>query len=153
MWFCHYSTANKQIKLADPLIPLETIHFLEFDQKVNGFVETPVYEALFKLQAEIIALNEANKKEVLSVIFENSPARRGRSGDTIDIETTQLIMLLHLIDRWANVVQLSKALLKHLYGDDFVMPYLRPRSPIADMDDEIAAESASDDDVLNFLSR
>ncbi|MNW02522.1 hypothetical protein D3C71_1983230 [compost metagenome] len=55
------------------------------------------------------------------------------------------------MDRWANVVQLGLALLKHLNGDDFEMPYLRPRSPIADMNEEIAAESTSDADVIKFL--
>lgn len=145
----HLLGARFQTQIVDRA--LETSHFLEFDQNIDGFVETPVYEALFKLQAEMRDLNQANTVEVLSVIFENSPASRGDTGDTIDIETTKLLTFLHLMDRWTNVIQLGRALLKHLNGDDFEMPYLRPRSPIAGMNDQIAAESASDADVLKFL--
>jgi len=130
---------------------LETSYFLYFDKEVNGFVETPVYEALFKLQTEMRSLNRANTADVLSVIFENSPAQRGDTGDFIDIDTTKLLAFLHLMDRWSNVVELSQAILKHLYGNDFVMPSLRPRSPIADMNELIAAESPSDKDILKFL--
>lgn len=145
----HLLGARFQTQIVDRA--LETSYFLYFDQNVNGFVETPVYEALFKLQTEMRSLNRANTTDVLSVIFDNSPAQRGDTGDTIDIETTKLVAFLHLMDRWTNVVQLSQAILKHLNGDDFVMPYLRPRSPIADMNESIAAESPSDEDVFKFL--
>ncbi|WP_025153349.1 DUF4062 domain-containing protein [Morganella morganii] len=130
---------------------LETDYFLHFDQNVNGFVETPIYQSLFMLQAEIRSFNRANTTDVLSVIIENSPARRGKMGDTIDIETTKLLIFLHLMDRWTNIVQLSQAILLYLHGGRFVMPNLRPCSPIADMNESIAAESLSDDDISKFL--
>lgn len=149
MFGIHLLGARFQTQIVDRA--LETSYFLAFDKDANGFVETPVYEALFMLQAEMRTLNRANTTDVLSVIFENSPAQRRETGDKIDIETTKLIAFLHLMDRWTNVVQLSQAILKHLYGAEFQMPYLRPRSPIADMNEEIAAESASDEDVLEFL--
>lgn len=131
---------------------LETSYFLNFDHHVNAFVETPVYKALFKLQIEMRSLNRADKADVLSVIFKNAPAVRRNEGETIDIETVKLVPFLHLMDRWTNVVLLSKAIHKHLDGEEFVMPSLRPPSPIADMNEMIEAESPSDDDVFKFLA-
>ncbi|MGY5958045.1 DUF4062 domain-containing protein [Kosakonia sp. BK9b] len=150
MFGIHLLSDQFQTQIVDRA--LETSYFLNFDHHVNGFVETPVYEALFKLQIEMRSLNRANKAEVLSVIFDNSPNRRGKTGVTIDIETTSLVPFLHLMDRWTNVVLLSQAIHKHLDGKEFVMPSLRPPSPIADMNEMIAAESPSDEDVYKFLT-
>ncbi|HDR2351946.1 MAG: DUF4062 domain-containing protein [Enterobacter asburiae] len=149
MFGFHLLSAQFQTQIVDRA--LETSYFLYFDHHVNAFVETPIYEALFKLQIEMRSLKRANTADVLSVILDNSPVRRGDTGDTIDIETIKLVPFLHLMDRWTNIVLLSQAIFKHLDGEEFVMPPLRPRSPIADMNEMIAAESPSDEDVFEFL--
>ena len=63
----------------------------------------------------------------------------------------KLVQLLHAMERWANVIQLSSALLKHLEGAEFKMPFIFSDSPIEGMNEELDKERVSDDDVHKFL--
>ena len=81
------------------------------------------------------------------------PRERPRRADRLDVDTMSLILLLHLMDRWCNVIALCKAVIQHLDGADFVIPSLRPRSPIGNEQKRLANEDATEDDVDQFLNR
>lgn len=126
--------------------------FLEFDLATNSYKETPVQDALVRLQEEIRRFNQSNTSENLAVVFEHTPRRRASQANTIEIETTKLGGLLHLLDRWCNVLDLSASVLRYLDGEHFVLPNLRPDTPIQGMQSELDAERPSESDITSYLT-
>lgn len=125
--------------------------FLEYNLDADTYKETPVYEALFLLQDEVRKVNLSNTNETMSVVFEHTPIRLSRKSQTIEIATMKLFPLLHLMDRWANVIQLSGSLLHYIDTGIFHKPRLRPISPIIGMAEEIENEVPTDVEIDNFL--
>lgn len=125
--------------------------FLEFDLETNSYKETPVYEALLRLQDEIRRFNYANTSENLSVVFKYSPRARSTRAEKIEVETIQLAGLLHLIDRWSNVLDLSTSVLKHLEGAPFTFPGLRPDTPVQGMQQMLEDEKPTEQDISSFV--
>lgn len=126
--------------------------FLEFDLVSNSYKETPVHDALVRLQEEIRRFNDSNTSDNLSVVFQHSPRRRPFPTDSIEIETVKLAGLLHLLDRWSNVLELSAAILRHLDGKLFVFPNLRPDTPVQGMQEMLNAERPSEQDISSFVT-
>jgi hypothetical protein len=126
--------------------------FLHFDQVSNSFRETPVYEALLQLQDEIRRLIAANTAEVLSVVYENSRRTRGHVEKLVRVDTLKFGQFLNLLDRWVNVVQLTRALLQHFDGGEFSLPRLRPISPILGMSEQMAKETVTDSELDQFIA-
>jgi hypothetical protein len=126
--------------------------FLEFDLATNSYKETDVYEALLRLQDEIRRFNHSNKSEVLSVVFEHSPRRRVTNEVLVEIETVKLASLLHLLDRWSNILDLSSSILRYLDGRPFVIPRLRPDTPVQGMQDMLDDERPTDAEVSAYVS-
>lgn len=131
---------------------IESPFFLRFDAKQDQFVEEPAFKAIYQLRNEIRLLSRANTTEVLEVVFEYSPKNIGRNVEKFNMDTMKLLQLLHLLERWVNVIQLSSALLKHLQGAEFKMPFVFSGSPIEGMDKELEKERVTDLDVSNFLN-
>jgi len=126
--------------------------FLEFDLASNSYKETLVYEALLRLQEEIRRFAYSNTTDNLSIVFEHTPRKRTRQTDQIEIETVKLAGLLHLMDRWSNILDLSRSVLRHLDGEPFEMPELRPDTPIQGMQQQLDDEKPTDQDIDNFLA-
>lgn len=127
--------------------------FLRFDLESNSYKETPVYEALLLLQDEIRRFNRANTADTLSVVYENlTPNLSINTQSFVDVETIKLGALLHLLDRWCNILNLSCALIRHLDGNAFEMPQLWPFSPVQGMQVEIDRETATSDDVDAYIN-
>lgn len=127
--------------------------FLDFDLSTDSYKETPTYEALLLLQREIRKLNQANTSETLSIIYEYSPRDHPHRGETLQFETIKLATFLHLMDRWANVIELSLSLLRHMDGEPFKMPNLRPDSPIQGMQEMIEQEKLSASELDQFIAQ
>lgn len=127
--------------------------FLDFDLSTDSYKETPIYEALLLLQSEIRKLNRANTSETLSIIYEHSPRGQQHRGETLQIETMKLATFLHLMDRWANVIELSRSLLRHMDGEPFQIPNLRPDSPIQGMQEMLEQEKLSASDLDKFIAQ
>ena len=126
--------------------------FLEFDLASNSYKETLVYEALLRLQEEIRRFTYSNTNENLSIVFEHTPRRRVRQAARIEIETMKLAGLLHLLDRWSNILDLSTSILLHLDGVPFKMPNLRPDTPVQGMQQMLEDEKPTDQDINRFLA-
>ncbi len=126
--------------------------FLEFDLASNSYKETLVYEALLRLQEEIRRFTYSNTAENLSIVFEHTPRRRARQSARIEIETVKLAGLLHLLDRWSNILDLSTSILHHLDGAPFKMPDLRPDTPVQGMQQLLDDEKPTDQDINRFLA-
>lgn len=126
--------------------------FLEFDLASSSYKETLVYEALLLLQEEIRRFTYSNTTENLSVVFENTPRTRIRNSDQIEIETVKLAGLLHVLDRWSNILDLSTSILRHLDGEPFRMPNLRPDTPIQGMQQMLDDEKPTDNDINRFIA-
>ncbi|MEX3919391.1 DUF4062 domain-containing protein [Paraburkholderia sp. BR10872] len=127
--------------------------FLEFDLDSDSFQETPVYGALVRLDDEIRRFNECNTTDNRQVIFKHSPRARPSGASEVEIETMQLAGLLHLLDRWVNILELSVSLLKFLDGQAFQLPSLRPDTPVQGMEKELDAEKPSDDEITTFIAQ
>lgn len=125
--------------------------FLTFDLASDSYQETPVYEALLQLQDEVRRLKRANTAEVMSLVYKHSPKNQPRRGPTIDIDTTKLAIFLHSMDRWANVIELSRAILKHLDGGPFQPPSLRPSSPILGMEEQLIEQRITKEELDAFI--
>ncbi|HFE39273.1 MAG TPA: hypothetical protein ENK06_12805 [Gammaproteobacteria bacterium] len=68
------------------------------------------------------------------------------------MDTMKLLKLLHLLERWVNIIQLSRAILKHFQGEEFNMPFVFSDSPVEGMGKELKKEKVTDQDVSNFLN-
>lgn len=126
--------------------------FLQFDLASNSFRETPVQNALVKLQQEVVRFNVAITADNLSVVFKYTPVRRKANATSVEIETIKLAGLLNLLDRWSNIVDQCSSLLKYLDGAEFTPPSLRPDSPIQGMQEMLDAERPSDSDIDAYLA-
>lgn len=141
------------VRLHPVVVPqaLASSTFLAFDSDSDSYQETPAYEAIFSLQQEITSLTEGNISQALVIVFANTRNRRSQISDTIEVDTAKLADLLYLLDRWVNVVELSKSLLRHLDGCAFEPPVLRPRSPIQGMTEQIEEETPNEADIDSFV--
>jgi Domain of unknown function (DUF4062) len=138
----------------NPLIlhrALESSAFLTFDTTIGTYKVEPVYDALCILQDEIRRFTSANTSENIHVVFEHAPKGRRPGLDRIQIDTLKLISLLHLLDRWANIIQLTRSIILYLNGARFFMPQLRPRTPILEMEDQLKMERVTDQDLATFI--
>lgn len=141
------------LRLHPVILPqaLTSSAFLEYDLDADTYKETPAYEAMFLLQEEMRKVNLANTSETMSVVFEHTPIRRNRHSQTVEVATMKLISLLHLMDRWANVIQLSGSLLHYIDTGIFHKPQLRPISPMVGMAEQIENEVPTDTEIDNYL--
>lgn len=132
---------------------LESSVFLAVDSTTSKVRQEPVYVGLMQLADEVRALEKARKGDPFNIVFENSPRARPLRGETIDVDSNALVVLLHVLDRWCNVLEIAKAVLRHLDGGPYMHPTLRPRSPIKDESVQLGLEGADEDDVDRFLAR
>jgi len=126
--------------------------FLAFDRERERYVATPVYRALATLHEQVAAFNRACTTENLSVVFGHSKRARPNLGPVIDIPTHQLVGLLHLHDRWANVISLCEALIVHFEGAPWHAPSLRPDSPVQGMQADLDKERVKDAELSAYLA-
>ena len=131
---------------------IESPYFLKFNSKLNQYEEEPVYKAIYQLRKEIRLLSKVNTSDVLGVVFEHTPKNIGRDTENIYMDTMKLFQLLHLMERWVNVIQLSAAILKHLEGSKFKMPFIFTESPVEGMDEDMKKEQVTDSDVSRCLN-
>lgn len=143
---------NRQLHLVVLPQVLGKPTFLEFDLASNSFHETPAQSALVRLQDEVTRFNTSNTAETLSVVFKHTPRQRRADQKMVEIETVKLAALLHLLDRWSNIVVLCSSLLKYLDGGAFSMPSLRPDTPVQGMQEMLEAETASESDIDSYLA-
>ena len=126
--------------------------FLKFRPTVNAFEETRLHQALVSLRDEVRRFNESNNSESLAVIYEHSPRQRGYRNGTVAVEPMKLTGLLHLYDRWINIIELCTAIYRHLDGKPFVTPSLRSRSPVCGMDQKFDQEIPTVDEAIQFIN-
>ncbi|QEL17242.1 DUF4062 domain-containing protein [Limnoglobus roseus] len=110
--------------LASPL-------FMEYCSQTGTMAPLPVHTALVRLTIELESYEIARQKaDCLGLIGESGPRQRGGVGETIQVSTIKLLGILIMMDRVCNIIELSKAIIQHLDGQLFLMPSLRPRSPL-----------------------
>jgi hypothetical protein len=126
--------------------------FLKFNPALNAFEETPFHKAMSSLREEVRRFNESNTSESLAVVFEYTPRQRGYRDGSVSVEPIKLTGLLHLYDRWINIIELGIAIYQHLDGKPFVEPVLRPRSPVSGMDTEFDREFPTLDEAIGFIN-
>ncbi|WP_409479754.1 DUF4062 domain-containing protein [Pseudobdellovibrio sp. HCB154] len=144
-----------QIKYNPLILPraLQSSTFLKLDNTKGILLETPLYNALLNLQREIQLFSERNVAKDLSIITEYSPKRRQIHASIVSVKTLELVMFLYAIQRWSNIIELSKAIIKHLQGEDFKEPTLFGRSPVVGMNEEFEEETVTEDDIDDFLAK
>jgi hypothetical protein len=64
----------------------------------------------------------------------------------------KLCGLLHLYDRWINIIELCVAIYGHLDGKPFVEPLLRSRSPVRGMEEAYDQERPTADEIAAIFS-
>jgi hypothetical protein len=131
---------------------LLTNTFLEFSVSKGRYITTDVHDALTLLQNEIDLFNRANKTDTTQIIFQYSPVHRRGNPEFIEVETMKLWPLLHLLDRWVNIIELLKGLIVFLDGSNFEMPVLQPASPIKDILEGLERETISNEELDRYLS-
>lgn len=127
--------------------------FLEFDLESNMFCETPAYDAMLRLQDEITSFNSANTADKRKVIFDHTKGSRNRTVEFIDVQTSGLIEILGLFDRWVNILELSVALIKYIDGLPFPSLDLRPETPIQGMQEALDEEKPSEAEITDFIAK
>jgi len=112
--------------------------FLSQGPESGAYVQSPAYDALFKLTEEIRLYNQAATAKNLAVVDRFSRKKIGRVKREISLPTQEVLTLYGLAHRWINIVSLALALIRHLEDKPFIMPELMPHSPIQGVDEEAA---------------
>lgn len=146
----HLMGAKLQTRVLDHCMLTST--FVEYDTHAGNFASTPIHAALLKLSAEIDQFRMVEHNKVLSVIFEFSPKNGHRANSDKPIPTLKLFQILHLFDRWINIIEISKSIIKYLEDGNFIDPQIRPQSPIPDLNPQLESEAVNDKILKNFLS-
>ena len=142
------------VKINTLILPkaLSSSTFLNFDSGKGAYEEEPIYHALHLLQQEIDLLSKGNTAETLSIIYETSPRQRHREEETIRIKSIKLFAFLHLLQRWSNIIVLSKSIIKYLDGEIFEMPDIFERTPIPSMVEAIEKETVTQEEITQFIN-
>ena len=125
--------------------------FFEFDVSEGIFQDTPARRALNQLYLEIESVNEANVREIRSILYENVPICRSPHLTEIEIPALKLLPIYHLCHRWGNIILLGSAIIKYLRVGSFEEPQLFPLSPVEQMDRDLMQEAITEDEVREFL--
>jgi len=123
---------------------------MEYDQVTGEMKELPVQEALLKLLIELKNFSMKDTPDVPKLLLNDIPRRD--EPEYIKVESMKLMVLLHSIDRWSNIVDLCRTIIVHLEGQPFIMPKLRPQSPFyaeGDLDQEVATPEQVDEFLAN----
>lgn len=126
-------------------------YFLRFNPTLNAFEETPFHRAISSFREEVQRFNESNNSESMAVVFEHTPRQRGYRDGSVSVEPIKLTGLLHLYDRWINIIELGIAIYRHLEGRPFIEPKLRSRSPVQGMDQQFEQEFPTLDEAIAFI--
>ncbi|HEV7281975.1 MAG TPA: DUF4062 domain-containing protein [Pirellulaceae bacterium] len=110
--------------------------FMEYDRVSGEMREMPVHDALLKLLMEIQGFGLKDSSDLLKLVLKGFP--RSDQPQTTVVNSMHLFMLLHSIDRWSNIIDLCRSIVVFLEGGRFVVPNLRPRSPMYCDDDLVS---------------
>jgi hypothetical protein len=127
-------------------------YFLHFSPVLNAFEETLFHTALLNLRTEIRRFNECNSPDTMVVVYEHSPRQRFNREDTVAVEPNKLAGLLHLYDRWINIIELCIAIHRHLDGKSFAEPSLRNRSPVDGSTEQLGAGFPTVAETVLFIN-
>jgi len=130
---------------------LSSSAFLSFNTDSAAFEEQPIYRALQMLDEEVRLVTKGNKAETISIVFEHTPRLRAPSDTEVHLDSTKFLALLHLLQRWSNVVELSRSVILYLEGQEFMLPVLFDRSPILEMNKDLEAETVTDEELHEFV--
>ena len=125
--------------------------FFEFDVSEGIFQDTPARRALNQLYLEIESFNEANVREIRSILYENVPICCSPHLTEIEIPALKWLPIYHLCHRWGNIILLGSAIIKYLRVGSFEEPQLFPLSPVEQMDRDLMQEAITEDEVREFL--
>lgn len=125
--------------------------FLAFNADSNAFEEQLIYTTLHMLHEEIQLLTKGNNSETLSIVFEHTPRQRHPSDTEVQLDSTKFLALLHVLQRWSNVIEISKAVIRFLEGNELVVPRLFDKSPILEMNKDLEAESVTEKELYEFV--
>lgn len=131
---------------------LRTSTFIDYDPLLGRSSSTPVQNDLLCLVREIESFHLANNSDTLEVIFQFSPKNGYGGNQPIPVTTMKLCTLIHLYDRWINVINLSRELVQYLSGNPYIRPTLRPKSPIPDMNPQLEAEAVTETMLDKYLA-
>lgn len=125
--------------------------FLQFDNQKGAFLELPVHKALRALRKEIQKFSEFNTTDNLSVTYQYFPKDRPSGMTRVPLKTIELVMLLNLMQRWSNIIEYSRAIIRHLEGKPYVGPVVFGRSPVVGMNDVFKEGEVTDEELDAFI--
>jgi len=142
-----------QVRYSPFILPqaLRTAAFMRFDSQKGTFTETSLYNALLDLQREIQLFSKRDISEDLRIVTQNAPNRRATNLEVLSLNTFDFVSFMYTLQRWSNIIELSKAIIKCLQGEPFKRPVLFGRSPILGMNEEFAKETVTDKEIDQFI--
>lgn len=148
-----FSISLLGLSLTPMILPyvLSSPVFLAFNGDTNAFEEQPIYTTLQMLHEEIQLLTRGNNSENLAIVFEHTPRRRDPGDVEVHLDSTKFLTLLHVLQRWSNVIEISRSVIRFLEGHELVVPDLFDKSPILEMNQDLAAEMPTDEELLEFV--
>lgn len=124
---------------------------LKFDAGTDRIKEEPLFQIISDIRREIKSFMENREDEKLSMEILKILGPRSRS--TLNIQTHRLVIIQGFMDRAFNIASMSIAVLRHLDGEPFANPVLRPRTPLIDQVQGLEEERVTTEDVANYLSQ
>jgi hypothetical protein len=126
--------------------------FLEFDRESGTLRETPLFDLLYKLRDQLDRMRLALSAETLATLYKYSAKSRGGRDMPVAVDAAELFTLLHLLDRWSDVIELASAAIVALRSGLVVPLDLRGPSPLDGMAEQLEKEKPTADDIEVHLS-
>ena len=125
---------------------------LEYDAASGTFRELPIYQAMSKLRYEISSFMLNQESENLGQKVCTLLTQAG-TGKPVIMPASSLIVMRSFLDRAANIVLLTKSAIRHLDGAAFIMPKMRPKTPITNQEEALDEEKVTAEDAARFVNQ
>ena len=132
---------------------LSSSSFLEFNNEHGIFEETPVHQSLSTLHKEINLFSAQIIPNVAEFLQKYPDHSTLTSNDKVKVANMDLIAVLHTLQRWSNIITISKSVINYLENGTFVNPEIFDQSPIPSMNMQIEKDTVTNEELNLFIKK
>jgi hypothetical protein len=122
---------------------------LQYNPATGTYQQTGEYDLLVRVVDQARLLKRSGQPD-LSTMVEHG--RAADSSGARHVPAAVLMAWLHRLLRWVDLISSARALAAALGGQPFVPPPQVPRSPLMDQEGQLASETATVEQIQNFIA-
>jgi hypothetical protein len=146
-----YNMISKKFDLIAIKRILSTPSFIDFNRETKTYEFREIFDAISLLKKEIDSFTLNNTTETIQFAFYSAP-HKFPNQKHIQLSTLKTIKLLAVLNKWVNIIELSKSLINHFNGRSLDMPKLQPDSPVETTKEKNDKETLTEKDLSDFLN-